>query len=174
MQRFIPAKVVYAGPGSHRPAVVELPVNGAHAVAPQTSEMLHAVADGISLKQLRGIDQVFKAAGIEIVVGEIAQNISVAALAFLMVFHDPGEAVPVLRGSKGFHGFHGRKTFKAVFRTKTELFLPVGGEGNTSMPDLPIMGIAPGIAARIVKATAGRWRAGPVIGIRAIFGRRFR
>lgn len=74
VQRLVPAEIVHAGPGSHRPAVVELPVNGAHAVAPQTAEMLHAVADGVRLQQLGGVDQILKAAGIEIAVGKVAED----------------------------------------------------------------------------------------------------
>ena len=52
MQRLQPARIVHAGPGHHRPAIVELPVNSAHTAAPVAAEMLHAVTDGICLEKL--------------------------------------------------------------------------------------------------------------------------
>ena len=52
MQRLPPSGVVNGGPGGHRPAVIELPVNGSHASSPVSPEMFHAVADGLRLEKL--------------------------------------------------------------------------------------------------------------------------
>ena len=169
VQRLVPAEIVHAGPGSHRPAVVELPVNGAHAVAPQTAEMLHAVADGVRLQQLGGVDQILKAAGIEVVVGKVAKDISVAAPALLVILHDTGEAVPVFLLRESLYGLHRGEALKAIFRAEAEFLLPVGGKGNAAVPDLPVVGIAAGEIPRIVEAAAGGRRTGPIVGIRRVF-----
>ena len=55
VQSLLTAGVVDGGPAGHGPAVVELPVYGAHAHAPDAPEMLHAVANGLTLQQLRGV-----------------------------------------------------------------------------------------------------------------------
>ena len=53
----------------------------------------------------------------------------------------------------------------AVLGAEAEVHLPVGGEGHAAVPDRPVVGVAPGVVAGIVKAAAGGGGGGPVEGI---------
>ena len=57
VQRLPAPEIIDAGPADHRPAVVQLPHNGAHAPAPVPPPVLHAVLDGLGLQELGGIDK---------------------------------------------------------------------------------------------------------------------
>ena len=130
--------------------------------------MLDAVLDGVGLQKLGGVDQVFEGRGIEVVVREIPENLAVAALALLMVLHHPGEAVHVCFLAEGADGLHGGEALKAVLGAEAEVLLPVGGEGDAAVPDLPVVGVALGRVVRIVEAAAGGGAGGPVEGVRRV------
>ena len=130
--------------------------------------MLHGTLDGLSLHQLGGIDQVLKAAGIEIIVRQITQQLFVSGAALLVIIHDPGQEIPVLRGAEGLNGLHTGQAFKAVFRAEPEAVLPVGRKGQAAVPDHPVVGVSPGRAAGVIKAAAGGGAGGPVEGIRCV------
>ena len=168
VQRLVAAEAVHAGPGGHRPAVVELPVGRTHAVPPLTAEMLHAILDGVRLEQLRRVHQILKGGGIQVVVRQIPQDFPVAAPALLMVLHDPGEAVQVFLPDEGADGFHGGEALEAVFGAEAEALLPVGGEGDAAVPDLPVVGVALGGVVRVVEAAAGGGAGRPVVGVRRV------
>ena len=168
VQSLVPAAGVHAGPACHGPAVVELPVDGAHTPAPLPAEMLHAVLDGVGLEELGCVDQILEFRGIQVIVGEVAQDLAVAALALLVVLHDPGEAVVVLLFAEGADGLHAGECLEAVLGAEAEVHLPVGGEGHAAVPDGPVVGVAPGMVAGIVETAAAGGAGGPVEGVGSI------
>ena len=168
VQCFVAPEAVHAGPGGHRPAVVELPVGRAHAVPPLTAEVFHAVFDGVRLQQLGRVHQILKGGRIQVIVRQIPQDLPVAAPALLMVLHDAGEAVQVFLPGECADGLHGGEALEAILGAEAEAFLPVGGEGDAAVPDLPVVGVALGGVVRVVKTAAGGGTGRPVVGVRRI------
>ena len=97
MQRFPAAIVIDAGPGSHRPAVIKLPVDGTHAPAPVPSPVLHAVLNRLQLENLGNIGNTLHILRILIVAGNIGEDLGICKAVLLMRFHDLAEDVLVLR-----------------------------------------------------------------------------
>jgi hypothetical protein len=85
-----------------------------------------------------------------------------------MVLHDAGEAVQVFLPGECADGLHGGEALEAILGAEAEAFLPVGGEGDAAVPDLPVVGVALGGVVRVVKTAAGGGTGRPVVGVRRI------
>ena len=128
--------------------------------------MLHAVADGLPLQQLGGVQGRLKAGGVEEHLLQIGQDEHAAPGAALVALHHVGEQVPVLRLGEGLHRGEAGQAFKAELGEVAELVLAVLGEGQLAVPHAPVVDVPPGGVVGLVKAAAGGGAGRPVEGVR--------
>ena len=105
VQRFPASEIINTGPRCHRPAVVELPVNGAHAAASVTSPVFHAVPHRFRLQKLRNIEQTVKVLRVAVIAGNIEHDQSIGCTVFLMAFHHGRKNITVTWLCESLNGF---------------------------------------------------------------------
>ena len=130
--------------------------------------MLHAVAHGLRLQKLGGVQQGVKIIRIQEGLLHVVHDLSIRGLIALMLFHHIGENIPVLRQGEGLHRFQRGEGLEAKFRHIPEKEFPVFRDGLVPMPHIPIMHISPVLIVRHIKAAAGGWARRPVEGLRII------
>ena len=168
VQRLPPPVVVDAGPADHRPAVVELPHDGAHAAPAMPSPVLHAVLHGLGLQQLGGVDEGVEGGGIEVGLGQVFGDAPVGGGVALVLLHDVGEGVAVLRLGEALDGVHAGEGLEAELRGVAEQELPVLGEGLQAVPHVPVVHVAALGVLGLVEAAAAGGAGGPVEGVRVL------
>ena len=168
MQGLPASEVVDAGPADHRPAVVELPHDGAHAPAAVSAPVLHAVLDGLGLQKLGGVNEGVKGVGVQIGLAEVAGDAPVGGGVALVLLHDVGEHVAVAGLREALDGLHAGEGLEAELADIAEEIVAVIREGHQAVPDLPVMHVAHvGVLGRHEAAAAGG-AGGPVEGLRVL------
>ena len=173
VQRFPAAEIVDGGPGGDGPAVVELPHDGSHAAAAEAPPVLHRVAHGLRLHELRGVDKQRQACRIAEIFREICHHLGVAAAAFLVALHHVGEGIAILRLGERFDRLHRGHRFKAEFGSITEQVAAVFREGPEAVPNLPVVRVAACFVLRQVEIAAGGRAGRPVEGVRILAAQNF-
>ena len=173
VQRFPAAEIVDGGPGGDGPAVVELPHDGSHAAAAEAPPVLHRVAHGLRLHELRGVDKQRQACRIAEIVREICHHLGVAAAAFLVALHHVGEGIAILRLGERFDRLHRGHRFKAEFGRIAEQVAAVFRERPEAVPHLPVMRVAACFVLRQVKVAAGGRAGRPVEGVWVLAAQNF-
>ncbi len=166
MKRLPSAVIVQARPRSYRPAIIKLPIDGAHAAPAISSPMLHAVSHGLRLKQLRDVQQRIEGLRIQEIFRDAIENFAVASGIFLMGFHDGREDVAVALLGKLLHRLQRRERLEPEFRAETEEMLAIFRERLAAVPYLPVMHIAFVLRVRLLEAATGGRRSQPVERIR--------
>ena len=155
MKRFPSAVIINGRPGSPRPDIVQLPVNGSHTASSVSAQMLHSIFYRFGLKHLRSIQQGRKVRRIKVFLFHISHYLTIRRVITLMLFHNIRKNISVSGKGKAFHGFHRGKRLEAEFGKIAEIKFPKLRYGLSSMPDIPIMHISPVITVRIIKASSG-------------------
>ena len=172
----LPSSIVIDGrPGNHRPAVIQLPVDGAHTASTIAPEMLHSVADCIRLLKLRSIDKAAEVLRIPVRCLHIMRDLAVGTIVSLMLFHLIRERIHLMfipnDRLKRFNRWEG---LKSELRRIAEKVIPILGKRLITVPDLPIMHIAPVIIIWCIKGASGRRTRRPVECNRIVFFQNFR
>jgi hypothetical protein len=82
------SRVVDGGPGSNRPVVIELPVEGSHAVGHGGSPVLNGHLHCHCLLDLGEVEHLFEIGREAEVAGEILYDDGIPPIILLVVFHD--------------------------------------------------------------------------------------
>ena len=164
----LPASVVVeARPRGHRPAVVELPVDGAHGARAIAPQMLGPDLDAFGLQHLAGVKERGEVLGLGIVAQHVVADDGVAGRVLLVRQHDRSEDVDaVFRNGEGLDRAHFGERLEAVLGHEARVVLLVVGEGNAAVPHRPVVHVA-GLVLVGKFFVVGAGRAGPVGG----FGR---
>ncbi len=158
------AAVLERRPGTDRPVVVELPIDGAHAGGAQPSPVLHAGGDGDRLLHLAEVDEVVEPLRHPEVPAVHLDDLRVAAAIPLVMLHHRRGDVELILGRVGLDGRQGRERLVPELRAEAGRHPVVGIERMTFVPDIPVVHVAPRVvvpAVAVVAASAAR-RAGPV------------
>ena len=83
-----------------------------------------------------------------------------------MLLHDEGKEIPVLRQGKAFNRCHAGEGLEPELAGIAEQMIAVIRKGLQSMPDIPVMAVAPVFILRFIKASAGRGTGRPVESLR--------
>ena len=136
--------------------------------------MLHAVADGLRLQQLRGIEQGAEVRRIQKSLLHVIHNLAVGTGVPLMLLHHIGKNIPVLRQGEGFTGFQRREGLKTKLRHIPEIESTVRRKRPVAMPYIPVMHISPVLVVGLVESAPGRRTGRPVKRIGIILPHQFR
>ena len=118
--------------------------------------MLHAVANGLRLKQLRGIQHSLEGVRQTQRPGQIRKDLAVRAWVLLMILHHAGEDVLFPALGKGIHRLQARERLEAELRAEAEEKFAILRERLVAVPDIPIVDVAPVlIVGRVEAAAAG-------------------
>ncbi len=162
MQQFPAAAVIEAGPAADGPSVVQLPVEGPHAVGFETAPVGDGGFDGKALLDLAEVDETGEIHG----EAEIAEHgfgdAGIAALVLLMAFHDGGGDVEIGGVGKAADHVHGGVGLEPEFGTEAGFDIAVVVEIAAFVPDGPEMHVAgtiivPGIAEGHRAGRGGGW-----------------
>ena len=167
LQGLPPAQGIDARPAGHRPAVIHLPVNRAHAPAAVPPPVFHARAHRLRLQPLARVGQLLHGEGIAQRLAQVIQRRRVAAAALLVAFHHPGEGIhlPFLMHN-GLQRIHAGERLEAELRAEPRIPLREIRERPPPVPHRPVVHVAPVQAVRVVKPAAGGRRGRPVEHVR--------
>ena len=124
--------------------------------------MLHAAAHGLGLQELGSVDQGVQVPGIQVMLGQVVQDLAVGGRIALMLLHDIGEDVPVRGQGEAFNGLHLREGLEPELGHKPERVVAVGLEGLIAVPDAPVVHIPALFVRGLVKGAAGAGRGGAI------------
>ena len=157
-----PAVVIHAGPGGHRPAVVQLPEDRAHGPRALAPQVLGPYLDSFGLQDLADVEERGKVARFRIVPQQVIVDDGVARVVLLVgQHHGGGDAGSVFRDGERFHGPHLGERLEAVLGHEAgEVFL-VLAEGHPAVPHAPVVHVAGLVLGRYL-FVIGAGRTGPV------------
>ena len=163
-------------PGGRRPAIVELPVERAHAAGHQTTVVLDADLHAVGLVELGKVDQAGLRSRPPVAAGNVVQDDLIAGAVLLMVFHRGAEYIAVVRRAAGGVGGGRAVALHPEFAHEPKRPLFIILDGMAGVPDVPVMRVAGSFAGVVAcgfdRAAPGR--AGPVGGHRIMPGQRRR
>ena len=142
MQCFPVAVVVNSRPRNHRPAVVELPVERAHAKRPVSPVSFQAETHPASLHYQACIDKILEIFRRVIIPLHVFLDGVVSCGAFLVRKHSFTLQMPLVRRSKTAYGFHFRECLKSKLAHKSGNTLVKNFERLSAIPNAPVVGIA--------------------------------
>ncbi|OPZ84042.1 MAG: hypothetical protein BWY76_02017 [bacterium ADurb.Bin429] len=167
VQRFPAAVVVNGCPTGHRPAVVELPVKGAHAARHRPPPVLHRVFHRHALQNLAQPQRILEGGGQAEPVQHVLHDDGVADAAALVVLHHPGGDVAVLRRGIAVDGLRLWEGLEAELAVEAVLAGAVPLERLAAVPHAPQVGVALGgiveIRAVAIRGVRAAW---PVVAFR--------
>ena len=158
------AAVIEARPRCHGPGVVELPVDGAHAMRLQRPPIFHRRLDREALLHLAQIDEVRKILREAEIAEHRAGDALVATGILLMQLHDRRGDIHILRLGIGLDDGQRGIGLETEFRAEARPHGPIIVEGLVLVPDRPVMHVAraigmPGVAE--IEIAGGRARRPP-------------
>ena len=131
--------------------------------------MLDTIAHGFSLQHLRSVDLLFKGGRQLVRLLHVAHDDTVGIVVALVLLHDVGEQVAVLRQSESFDGLHGREGLESELGQITEAEFTILCKGFATVPDVPVMDVAAVFIVRVVKTAAGGRTGRNVRSLRIVF-----
>ena len=142
MMESLPASAeIKAAPGSHGPAVVDLPVEGTHAARHDPPEMLDAEAHAVGLIQLGEVGEGIVILREAVELTDVMEDGRVATAVFLVGLEGGTEDVEILRIAEGRGDLGMGKGLHAELGAEAVEMLLVGFHRLAPVPDIPEMGV---------------------------------
>src|SRR6266568_6294133 len=166
LQRLPAAVVIDARPRRDRPAVVQLPEDGAHGFGAAAAEVLCANLYSFGLQDLADIKKAGEVFGLGIILEQIVMDDRVAFVVLLMGEHHGREDIRAIGWlGERLNCLHLWERLKPIFSDEAFVMRFVSRKRNATVPHIPDMGIAALIVSvdgLIIRAG----RAGPIWNLR--------